>query len=143
MIPLSFDISDGSLHFCREIWEPRMTTRSRLRECLQKVDPKSVYVKLELSEGEKPMAERFCYLVYPKHLQLPEAKLDLSVQKEGDVIRVDVKSDVFAKDVQVSSTSRYGVFYDNYFDLEAGQTRRITFKSVVQEENVVFSARSL
>ena len=114
-----------------------------LRECLQKVDPKSVYVKLELSEGEKPMAERFCYLVYPKSLNLPEAKLDLSVQQEGDVIHVDVKSDVFAKDVQVSSTNRYGVFSDNYFDLEAGQTRCITFKSVVSEDNIDFSARSL
>ncbi len=114
-----------------------------LRECLQKVDPKSVYVKLELSEGEKPMAERFCYLVYPKNLNLPEAKLDLSVQQEGDVIHVDVKSDVFAKDVQVSSTNRYGVFSDNYFDLEAGQTRRITYKSVVSEDNIDFSARSL
>ncbi len=114
-----------------------------LRERLQKVDPKSVYVKLELSEGEKPMAERFCYLVYPKSLNLPEAKLDLSVQQEGDVIHVDVKSDVFAKDVQVSSTNRYGVFSDNYFDLEAGQTRRITFKSVVSEDNIDFSARSL
>lgn len=114
-----------------------------LWECLQRVDPKSVYVKLELSESEKPMAERFCYLVYPKLLQLPKAKLDLSIQKEGDMIQIDVKSDVFAKDVQVSSTSRYGVFSDNFFDLEAGQTRRITFKSFVQEEKIDFSARSL
>ncbi|MBR3710559.1 MAG: glycoside hydrolase family 2 protein [Bacteroidales bacterium] len=114
-----------------------------LRECLQKVDPKSVYVKLELSESEKPMAERFCYLVYPKLLQLPKAKLDLSIQQEGDMIQIDVKTDVFAKDVQVFSTSRYGVFSDNFFDLEAGQTRRITFKSFVQEEKIDFSARSL
>ena len=114
-----------------------------LRECLQKVDPKSVYVKLELSEGEKLMTERFCYLVHPKSLNLPEAKLDLSVQQEGDMIQIDVKTDVFAKDVQVFSTSRYGVFSDNFFDLEAGQTRRITFKSFVQEEKIDFSARSL
>ena len=114
-----------------------------LRECLQKVDPKSVYVKLELSEGEKLMTERFCYLVHPKSLNLPEAKLDLSVQQEGDMIQIDVKTDVFAKDVQVFSTSRYGVFSDNFFDLEAGQTRRITYKSVVQEEKIDFSARSL
>ena len=114
-----------------------------LSECLRNVDLKKVYLKLELMESETLLAERFCYLVYPKHLQLPEAKLDLSIQKEGDVIQVDVKSDVFAKDVQVVSTGGYGVFSDNCFDLEAGQTRRVTFTPVLPEKKFVFSARSL
>lgn len=36
-----------------------------LRECLLNADPQSVYVKLELAEGETVVASRTCYLSFP------------------------------------------------------------------------------
>ena len=44
-----------------------------LRECLLKADPQQICVKLELKEGTQLVAERLCYLVYPKDLVYREA----------------------------------------------------------------------
>ena len=114
-----------------------------LRECLSKVERQKVYVKMELIEDEQLIAERYCYLVYPKELQLPEPKLNLSVISKGDTIIIEVSSDVFAKDVQLLANPGTGSFSDNYFDLEPNITKRIVFHPDNPKDLFVFSARSL
>ena len=54
-----------------------------LSERLAALDPTRIYVKLELFEGEKSLAERYCYLVYPKDLDLPEGTSALFVFSSG------------------------------------------------------------
>ena len=51
-----------------------------LRECLLKVDPRWVLVKLELKEGTRLLAERLCYLVYPKELATGKPSADPSLR---------------------------------------------------------------
>ena len=114
-----------------------------LRECLSKQELGQVYVKLELTEEGRLMAERFCYLVYPKDLQLPEPKLNLTVITQGDALAIEVSSDVFAKDMMLSSKPGTGTFSDNFFDLEPGVTKRILFTPDNPSDPYVFSARSL
>ena len=54
-----------------------------LSERLAALDPTRIYVKLELFEEEKSLAERYCYLVYPKDLDLPEGTSALFVFSSG------------------------------------------------------------
>ena len=114
-----------------------------LADCLAGVEKDKVYVKLELVENDSLLAERYAYLVYPKELQLPEPKLDLTLVSEGERFVIEVKSEAFAKDVQLSGTPGTGIFSDNDFDLEQGVTRRVTFIPDDPSEIFVFSARSL
>ena len=114
-----------------------------LSECLAAVDPSTIYVKLELVEEDAVVAERNCYLVYPKNLQLPNAQLDVTVTIDKEVFCLEVKSDAFAKDVQLSAFPGEGSFSDNYFDLEAGVTKRVTFTPRFKRDAFVFSSRSL
>ncbi|MBR4391968.1 MAG: glycoside hydrolase family 2 protein [Bacteroidales bacterium] len=114
-----------------------------LQEILAKADPQKTYVKLELAETEVVLAERCCFLAYPKDLQLPKADLSLSAIKEDGHILIDVKSDVFAKDVQVCVTGGQGIFSDNFFDLEPGINKRIVFTPDDPNDCLTFSVRSL
>ena len=108
--------------------------------CVGKND---VYVKLELVENDNILAERYYYLAYPKDLKLPEAHLELKVLEENCQTIIEVSTDVFAKDVQVYCTNGMGDFSDNFFDLEAGQTKRIVFIPNEKQEKFNFSVRCL
>ncbi|MBQ8958701.1 MAG: glycoside hydrolase family 2 protein [Bacteroidales bacterium] len=104
-----------------------------LAECLAKADKTAVYVKLELVENENLLSERYCYLAYPKDLKLPKAHLEWKVSKENGQTVIEVSTDAFAKEVQVYCTNGMGGFSDNFFDLEAGQTKRIVFEPALRQ----------
>jgi len=108
--------------------------------CVGKND---VYVKLELVENENLLSERYCYLAYPKDLKLPKANPTLKVSEVNGQICLEVSTDAFAKDVQVYCTNGMGNFSDNFFDLEAGQSKRIVFIPNEKQENLKFSVRCL
>jgi beta-mannosidase len=114
-----------------------------LAECLAKADKTTAYVKLELVENENLLAERYCYLAYPKDLNLPKAEPTLKVSEADGQICLEVTTDAFAKDVQVYCTNAMGNFSENFFDLEAGQTKRIVFIPNEKQEKFNFSVRCL
>jgi beta-mannosidase len=114
-----------------------------LADCLTEADKTAIYVKLELVENKSLLAERYCYLVYPKDLKLPETEPTLKVSEDKGQICLEVTADAFAKDVQVYCTNGMGNFSENYFDLEAGQTKRIIFTPTEKQEKLDFSVRSL
>ena len=95
---------------------------------MKKVKSKDVYVKLELADNDKLIAERYCYLVYPKDLNLPKADVKYSMKEENGETVIELTTDVFAKDVQIYTLSGQGSFSDNFFDLGAGETKRIVCK---------------
>ena len=100
-----------------------------LTDFLKTVAAEDVYVKLELRENDELLAERHCYLAYPKDLNLPKADVKYSVKEENGETIVELTTDVLAKDVQVYTVLGQGTFSDNFFDLDAGETKRIVFKT--------------
>jgi len=113
-----------------------------LAKMLSQVEKNKVYIKLELYEKEKTVAERFCYLVYPKDLDLPKSDIEIKTSKEGDKYILYVKSKNFAKDVCITSDVN-GSFSDNYFDLEPGVTKQVTFKTDDKDSLPTFTTRNL
>ncbi len=113
-----------------------------LAKMLSQVEKKKVYIKLELYENEKTVAERLCYLVYPKDLDLPKSDIEIKTSKEGDKYILYVKSKNFAKDVCITSDVN-GSFSDNYFDLEPGVTKHVTFKPDDKDSLPTFTTRNL
>lgn len=116
---------------------------ANLAEFLKAVANDEVYVKLELRENDTLLAERHCYLVYPKDLKLPEASIEMSVAQVDGTTTIELKSDVLAKDLQLFCVAGEGVFSDNYFDLEAGQSKTVVFKPVGNGEECRFGWRCL
>lgn len=101
------------------------------------------YVKLELSEGDSIVAERYCYMAFPKDLKLPEAHSTMKITTGNGPTTIEVSFDVFAKDVQLYCLSGDGRFSDNFFDLEPGTTKRITFVPKDKDTQPVFGIRCL
>lgn len=99
-----------------------------LSDCLDSVTHDEVYVKLELRENDGLLAERRCFLVCPKDLKLPEANVEMTVLQEKGEVAIELRSDLLVKDVQLFCTSGEGVFSDNFFDLEPGQSKSVLFK---------------
>jgi beta-mannosidase len=114
-----------------------------LAECLAKADKTKAYVKLELVENESLLAERFCYLAYSKDLKLPKAEPKLKVTEADGKISIEVTTDAFAKDVQVYCTNAMGDFSDNFFDLEAGESRKVVFTPKEKTPDFDFGIRCL
>ena len=114
-----------------------------LQQALQKVDPRQVYVKLELIAENSPLYQRCCYLVTPKELQLPEPHFDFTYQQVAGTLIMEVTSDVFAKDVQVYGNVGHSAFSDNFFDLEPGVPHRVITILDDPEIPYDFSARGL
>jgi beta-mannosidase len=114
-----------------------------LTECLAKADKTAVYVKFELVEKESLLAERYCYLAYPKDLKLPKAEPKLTVIEADGKYFLEVSTDAFAKDVQVSCIKGMGNFSDNFFDLEAGQTKKAVFTLKGKKSGFGFGIRCL
>ena len=98
-------------------------------EFLKTVAAEDVYVKLELRENDELVVERHCYLAYPKDLKLPKADVKYSVKEENGETIVELTTDVLAKDVQVYALDGKGSFSDNFFDLGAGETKRIVYNA--------------
>lgn len=123
----------GNTLFAKEIElhltgnENKSTEIEGLPATLRRMEKENAYVKLEFLRHDSLVAERFCYLALPKDLKLPKARPAMTVKKDNGVMKIDVKTDVFAKDVQLYCLSGDGGFSDNFFDLEPNTTKHIIF----------------
>lgn len=61
-----------------------------------------------------------------KHLNLPDPALAWEVEACGEHFEIRITATAFAKFVSLDLANADAVFSDNFFDLEAGETRRVT-----------------
>ncbi|MEI6020940.1 MAG: glycoside hydrolase family 2 protein [Bacteroidota bacterium] len=85
-------------------------------------DSAAVYLQAELKSDLGTLAKTNHFFTSPKYLKLLPAKIKLQDLGNG---LYSLQSDVFAKDVYVFNETQNCVFSDNFFDLEAGQTKYI------------------
>jgi hypothetical protein len=61
-----------------------------------------------------------------KHLKLADPNLSVQVEAQGELAEISVSAQSFARFVEVSVAGADIVFSDNYFDIPAGQTVKVT-----------------
>ncbi len=75
-------------------------------------------------------SEQRYLLLEPKHLILPKAELRTLLKSgEHGEWMLNIKSNHFAKNVRVEIRGADVVFDDNYFDIDAGGTKVVRFRS--------------
>lgn len=89
---------------------------------LPSFDSTTCYIRAELTNNQKVFADTYYFFVKPKKLNLSKARI--SIKKIG-AVTYEITSSVFAKDICLFSSSEELVFSDNYFNLEAGQVKRV------------------
>ena len=70
----------------------------------------------------------YAYFNDCKDLQLPKATITKTIKAYEDGFTITIQSDVLAKNIQLE-TAIEGFFSDNYFDILAGESRTIEFKT--------------
>jgi beta-mannosidase len=98
--------------------------------CLSMEQAQTHYLYGRLDIGDSFVAENRLFFAEPKHLKLQEPGLTVRVVKEPDgTYCAVVRARRFAKAVTLEVKGEDAVFDDNYFDCDAGDVRRIRFRS--------------
>lgn len=109
---------------------------------LAKCDKTSHYLHMELQIANAVVSENRFFFAEPKHLQLPDVTLRTrltEVKNRGFVLSVSSKS--FVKNLQIDIDNETVVFDDNYFDLDAGTTKRVGFISSLPKKTLLKNLR--
>ncbi len=104
---------------------------------LAKADPANATLTAELVKGKKVLAVNRHFFTEIKYLALPKAKLQCSVRVVSrGVYRARVRTNVAALAVVLSVTKGEASFTDNWFTLDAGETREVEFTSSLSAQAV-------
>ncbi len=123
----------------RVIWE------GYLKTVLDRHKSEDVVVEIILKTAEgKLLHRRLFYLVPPRKLMLPRAKVATQVTQVNDGYEITLQCDRVAKNVLISTDSD-GFFQDNYFDLLPGERKTVLFKTdrLLDTPQSAFRVRSL
>ncbi len=105
-----------------ELTYSKVTGVSVKKEDLPTFDTTACYLKSELISDGKILARHFYFFVKPKHLALPKTSVNIAMK---DSKTIEISSDFFAKDVYIYDETDELNLENNYFNLEAGEKKRI------------------
>lgn len=99
------------------------------------------YLHLEWNYRGK-VHQQFLLVAPTKFLKLPSAQVSWSAAKHEKHYEIELTSDSFARDICIES-SVAGNFSENFFDLPAGWSKKVTFTSFDSDEDPDFQIRWL
>ncbi len=85
-------------------------------------------IVLRFDDGQGNTAEKIHYFVRPKKLQLPDYKINSTIEQVGSDYKITLVSDALVKNLYLyTNLAMDGFFSDNYLDLLPGETKTIIF----------------
>ncbi len=91
------------------------------------IDLSNVLLHVSLFEPNKLLATNNLYFRNEKDLEIPDAKPDLTIEKENDHFIIHLSANKLCKDVYLHTKQASGHFSDNYFDLIPGSEKSVIF----------------
>ncbi len=80
----------------------------------------------ELYQGEQIISRQTAFFAPTKHLSLADPKISVQLRIEQEQLHIELTSRSLARLVECTLEGADVVFSDNYFDLPAGRTVRIS-----------------
>lgn len=90
------------------------------------------FLKINLKKDKQLQAERLHYFDVPKNLKLPQAAIDMKVDKANEGYKIVLNSASLVKNLSLYTKEAEGHFSDNYFDLLPGQEKTVLFTTEEQ-----------
>ncbi len=126
-----FDFENGTLEKHKTAIEMN-ALENRLAFTLSVNEIKRVYpyrragIYAKLFQNGKLIHQKIVLLDKEKKLSIPKAKLKTKIIIEKNRLRINIKTDCFARLVRVCSSKSVMPFSDNYFDILPNETKEIT-----------------
>ena len=102
----------------------------RFRELPGNIRKTQVYLKAVLKDAERTIDAKTVLLVPDRDAELEQADIAWDLERRGDTVRLRLKSSTYARFVEVASRDAAGNYSDNFFHLEKGEERQITFQTM-------------
>ncbi|MCD4772855.1 MAG: glycoside hydrolase family 2 protein [Bacteroidales bacterium] len=100
-----------------------------LDKLLKGMEKDRILIHVEvLNSNDKLLSENIIYFKSIKDLQLPKPKIRLNIEETKGGFIVKLSTNKFAKNLYLRADEMEGHFSDNYFDILAGKSIKITFK---------------
>ena len=115
----------------------RLIHRFKLAD-IPPIDPARHYFRVRLEDGKAIQSENRLFLAEPKHLNLPEVMPTITISKEDGAVIITCSTNAFLKNVYLELDGSTAPAEDNYFDLDAGETKGVriqTDRSISEIEN--------
>ena len=94
----------------------------------RELDKSGDAVLIRLIKDGKALLQKTVLLDREKNLKLPKAKISVNFERDGQLLKIYLKSDKFARLVRLESKTAEEPFSDNYFDLMPGEIKQVTVK---------------
>ncbi len=112
---------------------------------LRTIGAEKLLMRVRLRSSNRVLAERHHFFAKSKDLELLPADISMHLMLKNERIQLVLSSDVFVKDLQLSSNDGHGRFSQNYFDLFPGESVSVDFypSAEMPVENLRFSKQCL
>lgn len=122
----------------KKLWRQELVLQSNANTSRRVVEiPLSQFMRYDTTQhffygrlltADNLSSEQRYFLCEPKHLTLPKPKLTWELQKGGErLYTLVLHADGFVKNVRVEIENEDILFDDNYFDMNAGETKELQF----------------
>jgi len=102
------------------------------RAAYAKFDPASHHLLSQFVSNGVVISENRLFFAETKHLHLPGARISRNIKREKNgSFLLNLRSSGFVKNVRVEIAGAEAVFEDNYFDLDAGLEKKVSFTSAL------------
>lgn len=106
----------------------RLMYRFKLAD-VQPIDPAVQYFRVCLKDGRDVLSENRLFLAEPKHWCFPEARVKISISNKGGATILRCSTNTLLKNVCFELDGSPVSAEDNYFDLDAGESKDVKIQT--------------
>ena len=99
-------------------------------------DDAQLVIVSRLKDGNGIIAGNLNYFRLPKDLKLSPPKITTKITRSKGGYSIELSCRFFARSVMLSCGDNEGFFSDNYFDLLPGETKRVEYRTSLDEQGV-------
>lgn len=104
---------------------------------------KEVVLTVSLFVGSNMIDQEFVYFAEPKDLKLPDPGIKTRISQKGENFVIEIATQKFCKNLMLISDNTNVQFSENFFDMQAGETRLVTCPATLRWEDFEKGFRTL
>jgi len=119
-------LDTGSMEVTAHPLENTLIRSFDFRDLVNKENERQLFFTCQLWKGDAFITTSIATFVPNKHLSFVDPKLKITTNQEGDKLVIAVTAETLVRFIELKLTGADVIFSDNYFDVTAGRTVRVS-----------------